>query len=169
MAIRHTVPAGLPTGTVAGKVAGDDWRGDHLHVPFEATMVLLTTAAIPAPVSSAANVEAFSAAKLTRTKIDLSQATQARLVAMVIATGNAVGASLKLSYMTTEAATWAGTDAGPVCVLGTNGGVAGVLHDSGWTTLAAGARVDNVTIAALVGTAFGTTAPTISSLYVLFK
>jgi hypothetical protein len=169
MGIKHTVPAGLPTGSVAGLLAGDDWRADHVHVPFEATMVLLTTATAPAAVSAAANTEAFSAAKLTRTKIDLSQATQARLIGMVIVAGNVVGASLKLSYMTTEAATWAGTDAGPVCVLGTNGGVAGVLHDSGWTSLAAGARVDNCTVAALVGTAFGTTAPTISSLYVLFK
>lgn len=169
MGISHPVPAGLPTGTSPGKVAGDDWRAQHLHIPFEATMVLLTTATAPAAASATANTETFSAAKLTRTKIDLSQATQARLVGMVIAAGNVAGASLKLSYMTTEAATWAGTDAGPVCVLGTTGGVAGVLHDSGWTTLAAGARVDNCTVAALVGTAFGTTAPTISSLYVLFK
>lgn len=139
------------------------------RIPFEVAMVLLTAATAPAAASAAANVEAFSAAKTTRNRIDLANATQARLVAMVIATGNAAGASLKLSYMTTEAATWSGTDAGPVCVLGTTGGAAGVLHDSGWVNLPAGAKVDNATVAALVGTAFGSTAPTIGSLTAFFR
>src|SRR5688500_3868350 len=30
MNVTHKVPSGLPTGTVSGKVAGDDWRDDHL-------------------------------------------------------------------------------------------------------------------------------------------
>ena len=130
-------------------------------------MMLLTTATAPAAVSAAANTELFVGTKATRNKIDLSQARQVRLVAMVIANGNSATAAIKLSYMTTEAATWSGTDAGVSLTLGT--GTVGMLRDSGWQTLAAGAQIDNVTIACLVGSAFGSTAPTIGSLTVFFK
>lgn len=169
MGIKHKVPAGLPTGTVSGKVAGDDWRSDHDHVPFEVAMWLANTATSPAAASAGANVEAFSTGKCCRNKVDLSKASQARLVAMVIAAGNAAGASLKLSYSATEASTWSGADAGPVVVLGSNGGAAGILHDTGWINLAAGAQIDNCFITCLVGTAFSTTAPTIGSLTVFFR
>jgi hypothetical protein len=167
--IKHLVPAGLPTGTSAGKVAGDDWRADHVHVPFSVEMILGQNAVLtPAAASAAANTELHSTAKSCRNKIDLSSASQARLVCMVIATGNVAGASYKLSYATTESATWAGSDAGPVVVLGTNGGAAGVMHDSGWTNLAAGALVDNCFVTLLVGTALGTTPPTVGfcTLYI---
>ena len=167
MGIRHTVPAGLPTGTSAGKVAGDDWRSDHLHVPFEVALFLGSAATAPAAASAAVGVEAFSASKCTRNKIDLSQARSVRFVATVIANGNNATAAIKLQYATTEAATWSGTDAGASIVLGT--GTAGVTRDSGWQTLAAGAQVDNVVIAAVVASAFGTTAPTVGQLTVFFK
>lgn len=170
MSIKHRVPAGLPSGTSAGKVAGDDWRQDHDHVPFEIAMIRSTTAALtPAAASAAVNVELYATSKTCRNVVDLSTATQARLVAQVIATGNAAGAAFKLSFATTQATTWAGADAGPVCVVGANGGAAGILHDSGWTNLAAGARVDNCYITALVGVALSTTAPTIGSLTVFFR
>lgn len=170
MGIRHSVPAGLPTGTSAGKVAGDDWRGDHLHVPYEIPMVLGTTAAVAiAAASATANTEILATARPTRNLVDMSQARQGRLVAMVTNIGNVAGASIKLSYMTTNAATWAGSDAGPVVVLGSTGGVVNALHDSGWTNLAAGAQIDNCYIAILVGTAFGTTAPTLGSLSLFLR
>ena len=171
MGIRHSVPAGLPTGTVSGKVAGDDWRADHLHVPFEVPLILSTTnaALTPAAASAAVNTELFATSKVCRTLLDLSQATQARMTAMVIATGNAAGAAWKMSYMTTNAATWAGTDMGPSLVVGANGGGAGVFHDSGWVNLAAGAKIDNCYWTVLVGVAQGTTAPTIGSLQVYFR
>ena len=165
MGIRHTVPAGLPTGTVSGKVAGDDWRADHQHVPFEVTLIAGTTAALtPAAASAASNTEIYSTSKACRTTIDLSQATQARLVALVITTGNVAGASYKLQYATSDASTWSGTDAGVEVVLGTTGGSTGILHDSGWQNLAGGAIVDNCRLAVVVGTALGTTPPTIGSL-----
>ena len=170
MGVKHKVPVGLPTGTSTGKVAGDDWREDHDHVPFEIALIRGTTAALtPAAASAAANVEIYATSKVCRQVLDLSTATEARLVAQVIATGNAAGASFKLSYATTQASTWSGSDAGPVVIVGSTGGAAGVLHDSGWTALAAGAKVDNCYLAVLVGTALSTTAPTIGSLSVYFR
>ena len=174
MGIKHTVPSGLPTGTASGKVAGDDWRADHVHVPFSVEMIIgQNTALTPAAASAAANVELHATAKSCRNKVDLSQATQARLVAMVIATGNTAAASYKLSYCTAENSTWAsGTgvaDAVPVVTVGTTGGGAGVLHDSGWTNLAAGAKIDNCFLTLLVGTALGTTAPTVGAVTLFIK
>ena len=141
--------------------------------PLEVNLLAATTAALtPAAASATANTELYAASKVTRRRVDLTNATQARLLAVVIATGNVAGASFKLSYCTTEASTWASStgvaDAGPVCVVGANGGAAGVIHDSGWTNLPAGAKT-NVTIAALVGTALGTTAATVGSLTVQFR
>jgi hypothetical protein len=180
VAIRHTVPSGLPTGTVTGKVAGDDWRADHLHIPFSVELVVgnVTTAATgavvtPAAASAAAGTELFSTAKLTRNKIDLSQATQARLVGNVLTLSSTATSSFKLSYCTAEASTWAsGTgvaDAGPALVVGSNGGAAGVIHDTGWVSLAAGARIDNCFLALLVGSAMGTTAATVGFITAYFK
>lgn len=174
MGILHAVPAGLPTGTVSGKVAGDDWRADHVHVPFSIEMILgQNTALTPAAASAAANTELHATAKSCRNKVDLSAATQARLVGMVIAQGNVAGASYKLSYCTVENATWAsGTgvaDAGPVLVCGSTGGGAGVLHDSGWTNLAAGAKINDCFLTLLVGTALGTTPPTVGFVTAYFR
>lgn len=121
--------------------------------------------------SLAANTELFATGKPTRNLIDLSQATQARLVAMVTTLSSTAGSSIKLSYdlKASETATWSGADAGPVVVVGSTGGVVGIMHDSGWTNLAAGAIADNVVVAALVGTAFGTTGAVLGSLTVYFR
>jgi len=172
--IKHTVPAGLPTGTVANRVAGDDWRADHIHIPFSVELIIGQNAALtPAAASSAIGVELHSIAKSCRNKVDLSQATQARLVGVVIATGNATGAAFKLSYCTAENATWAsGTgvaDAGPSLVVGATGGGAGVQHDTGWINLAAGARIDNCFITLLVGVALGSQAPTVGAITAYFR
>jgi hypothetical protein len=170
MGILHKKRSGIPAGDPAGLVGGTNWLDDHTHVPFEIAMILSTTAALtPAAASAAANTELYATSKTCRNVVDLAAATQARLVAQVIATGNAAGGSYKLSFATTQASTWAGADAGPICVVGTNGGAAGIMHDSGWVNLAAGAKVDNCYITALVGTALGTTAPTIGSLTVFFR
>lgn len=171
MGILHKKRSGIPAGDPVGLVGGTNWLDDHTHVPFEVAMILGTTAALtPAAASAAAGTELYATSKTTRNVIDLAAATEARLVAQVIATGNVAAASFKLSYRTTQASTWgAGTDAGPVCVVGSNGGAAGILHDSGWVTLDPGARVDNCYVAALVGTAIGTTAPTIGSLTAFFR
>lgn len=176
MAIKHTVPAGLPTGTSSGKVAGDDWRADHVHVPFSIEMILAqNTVLTPAAGSAAVNTELHATAKSCRNKIDLSNASQARLVAQVIATGNAAGAAYKLSYATADASTWSsGTGVADAIgtnplIVGSNGGGAGVIHDSGWVNLAAGAKIDNCFVTLLVGVALGSTAPTVGFVTCYFR
>lgn len=166
MAIKHAVPSGLPTGTVSGKVAGDDWRADHTFTPFERTLIAGTTAALtPAAASAASGTELYATSKVTRLKEDLQYATQVRLVALVVANGNVAGGSYKLQYKTADASTWSGgTDVGCEVVVGSTGGGTGLLHDSGWVTLPAGAQVDPCYLAVVVGTALGTTAPTVGSL-----
>lgn len=143
-------------------------------VPWvEVPLILGTTAALtPVAASAAAGVELYSTAKATRNKLDLSWATEVRLVGMVIANGNVAGVNWVLQYATAEASTWAsGTGVaatGAALTLGT--GTTGVLRDSGWVSLAAGARIDNCFLAMVNGsTAQGTTAPTIGSLSVFFR
>ena len=169
MGIRHLIPSGLPTGRPAGKVGGDDYRDDHSHVPFEVALLLAQgNTPLGPPASSALNSELFPAAKPTRNLVDLSQARFVRLVGMVIANGNVATATAKLQYMTTSAATWAGTDAGPSIPVGT--GTAGTMRDSGWLALAAGAQIDSCHIACVVGVAaYGTTPPTFGSLTAFFR
>lgn len=165
MAIKHAVPSGLPTGTVSGKVAGDDWRADHTFTPFVRTLIGGTTAALtPAAASAASGTELYATSKVTRLEEDLRYATQVRLVALVVANGNVAGVTWDLHYRTTDASTWSGsTTTGCTVAVGT--GTTGTLRDSGWVTLPAGAQVDPCYLAVLVGaTAQGTTAPTIGSL-----
>lgn len=145
------------------------------YLSVEMIMDAGNVAITPAAVSSAIGVELLATSKATRNKLDLSQFTQARLVATVIATGNVATAAYKLSYATAENTTWAsGTGvadaigAAPL-VVGANGGGAGVIHDSGWVNLAAGAKIDNCYIALLVGVALGTTAPTVGSITAYFR
>jgi hypothetical protein len=158
-----------------GAVDGTAWLDDHSHIPFSVEMILGQNAALtPAAASAAIGTELHATAKSCRNIVDLSTATEARLVGMVLATGNVVGAGFKLSYCTVENATWAsGTgvaDAGPVLVCGTNGGGAGVMHDSGWVSLAALARIDSCKITLLVGgAALGTTPPTVGFVTAYFR
>lgn len=170
MAIKHTVPSGLPTGTVAGKVAGTDWRADHNHVPFELPLLVTANTVLAGTASAAAGTEMWTTSKPTRNIVDLSNGSQYRLVAMVTALGSATTAAIKMQYMTTSAATWAGTDLAATTsnlVVGT--GTAGTLFDGGWVNLATAAKVDNLYIALTVGVAFGTTAPSFGAASIFFR
>jgi len=175
--IKHKVGAGVPTTAGSGKVGGDvtdGWRADHDHVPFSIEMILGQNAALtPAAASAAVGTELHATAKSTRNKLDLSQATQARLVVGVIATGNATGAAYKVQYATAENATWASStgvaDMGVSCVVGATGGGAGVIHDSGWQNIAAGAKINDCYIALVVGVALGTTPPTVGFATLYFR
>ena len=143
-------------------------------VPWvEVPLLLGTTAALtPVAASAAAGVELYTTTKATRNKLDLSWASEVRLVALVIANGNVAGVNWKLQYATADASTWAsGTgvaDAGVSLTLGA--GTTGVLRDSGWVSLAAGAKIDSCYIAMVNGTtAQGTTAPTVGSMSAFFR
>jgi hypothetical protein len=172
MGIKHTIPSGFPaSGTTAGRVDATDYRADHNHVPFEVCLFLSAgNTAVAGVASAAANAEMWSTSKTTRNKIDLLYATQFRLVAMVTALGSATTAGIKMQYMTTNAATWAGTDMGATVnslVVGT--GTAGTMFDLGWQNLAAGAIANDLYIALAVSVAFGTTAPSFGCASVFFK
>jgi hypothetical protein len=141
---------------------------------FEVPLILGTTAALtPAANNAASGTELYATSKVTRNKVDLANYTSVRMVCLVVATGNAAGGSYKLQYATAENATWASStglaDTGCEVVVGSNGGGAGVLHDSGWVSLPSGAKIANCYLAAVVGTAMGSTAATIGSLSVFFK
>jgi hypothetical protein len=141
-----------------------------IEMILSTTNVYLTPAAASAPTGT----ELFATARSTRNKIDLAGATQSRLIAGVGVLSSTAGSNLKLSYATAENATWAsGTgvaDAGPAVVVGSTGGVTNTLHDSGWTTLAAGARINDCYLAMLVGSvAMGSTAATISFITCYFR
>lgn len=170
MGIRHRVPANLPTGTSPGKVAGDNWRDDHTHIPFEVLVWSGITATALAPASAAANAELMAATRGTRRVLDLSQATQFRMTALVVANGNAALAAWKLSYMTTSAATWSNTNAALVggdLLVGT--GTVNTIRDTGWVDLASGARINDCRIAVVVSVAMGSTAPTVGNLVLHFR
>lgn len=132
-------------------------------------LVTLTTYTAPAPAASVINTEVFSTSRVARTKIDLDYCTQGRMIVGVGATGNVATAAIKLSYSTTQAATWSGTDSGIATVLGTNGGAGNLINDSGWVSLPSGMKVANIYTAILVSVAFGTTAPTINFIRLYFK
>lgn len=136
-------------------------------IPFSVTLVAINGA--PTASSAGVNVELYATSIGTRNVVDLANATQARLTAAVATIGNAAGASYKLSYMTSSAATWSGADAGPAVVVGSNGGPALTIHDSGWVNLAAGARINNCYIALLTGTAMGSNAVNVSNITVHFR
>lgn len=152
-------------------VGGTDWNDDHAHVPFEVAMFLASGNTPAAGVASAAaGTEMWATAKGTRNRIDLSTAVECRLVAMVTTLGNAAAAAIKLQYMPTNVATWAGTDMAsstPNLVVGA--GTVGTLFDTGWRPLAAGAKVDNLNIACAVAVAFGTTPPQFGSITAFFR
>lgn len=169
MGIRHTVPAGLPSGTVSGKVAGDDWRADHLHVPFQMTMFHMGSGTFTAP--TAIGTVEVAAAPMGRALVDLSQATQMRLVVGQKVLSTAGTGSIQLQYSTNGATqtAWAAADgaSGLVSMLG---GTANTIKESGWVNLAAGAKIDNCYLRVVtVITAAVSPAATYSFVDVLFR
>lgn len=166
--VKHATAA---TGsTVSGKIAAPEWNADHLSIPFEVCLLTTANVALAGTASATAGTEMWTTSKPTRNRIDLSVASQFRLVVTVTALGSATTAGVKVQYMTTNAATWAGTDIGATTnSLVVGSGTAGTVFDLGWQTLAAGAQVDNLYIALAVSVAFGTTAPSFGGASVFFK
>lgn len=169
MSAKHAFTSAVPASSDATKIDGPKWNAQHL-MPYSSYALLIGTTAVltPAAASAAINTELYATVKPTRTRIDLTEVDEVRLQAVVIATGNAAGGAWKLSYNTTNPATWTGTDVGADVVLGTNGGAAGVVHTGSWTAVPVGAKGD-VYIAVLVGVAMGTTPPTIGSLTLQYR
>jgi len=168
--IRHTVPAGLPTGTVTGKVAGDDWRADHVTVPFPVTLFHAGTGAYTLTPLTAGTVE--PTAPMTRCLIDLSAATQMRLnIGQKVLALGSTSCAARLQYATNGAtqSAWADAHASGTGV-SLMGGTANTLKDGGWVNLASGAIADSVYLRlAIVTVGTASTAPTLAFADVLFR
>lgn len=170
MSVKHSSTAS--GAAVAGKIAAPEWNADHVHVPFEVALFIVAgNAGVLGVASSAAGTELWPAGKPTRNKIDLSTADEVRLTATVTSLGNAAAAAIRLSYMTTNVATWVGNTgvaaSGGDLIIGA--GTAGTMFDTGWRPMAAGAQVDNLYIAAAVAVAFGTTPPAFGNVTAYFR
>jgi hypothetical protein len=178
---RHKKSSARAVTTDTNDIDAGDWNSPHLTIPeYVPLLVANSNTAITLTPSAAANTEMFSTSKGLRRELDLSQVDQFRLRSMVIANGNATGASLKMQYDLTETATWSGVDlAAPssapetgntnsgILVMGT--GTVGVLRDTGWVNVQAAAQVVDSAVTVVVGTALGTTAPTVGSIVVAFR
>lgn len=172
MGIKHTVPSGLPTGTVSGKVAGDDWRADHNHVPFEYLIFHAGTTGVYTLTPLTAGTVEPANAPMARFLADLSQASQMRLVIgqRIIGAGG-TSCAARLQYATNGATQTAWADANNTGTgLNLLTGTANTVRDSGWVDLVSGAKADSTYLRlgiVTVGTV--TTAPTLSWAAALFR
>lgn len=137
MAIKHAKNiTGVPDDTDTNTVSPTDWNADHLSPDF---MVMAITDAALQPVwtNMPAALTELRGVTFYRTRYDMTQVTQARIVAFVSTVGSA-NAQLRVQY-STDASTWAYLDgsAGPAVAINAAGTIAGA-----WVTLAAAARVD---------------------------
>jgi hypothetical protein len=149
-------------------VAGDDWRGDHVHIPFQVTIFHAGTSGNSTAVTAAGTAE-LATVPMARSLVDLSSARQMRLICgqKVLGAGG-TSQYLQLQY-STDQTTWAAAHAsGNGIDLRT--GTANTVHDAGWVNLVAGAQVDNCFLRlVLVTTGTMTTGATISWADALFK
>lgn len=172
MPIKHTVPAGLPTGTSTGQVAGDDWRADHLSTPFEFLIFHMGATAVYTLTPLTAGTVEPANAPMARFFADLDQATQMNLVIgqRIIGAGG-TSCAARLQYATNGATqtTWAdANNTGTGLNLST--GTANTVRAAGWVDLASGAKTASAYLRlgiVTVGTV--TTAPTISWAAAMFR
>jgi hypothetical protein len=166
MGIRHTVPAGLPVTSMPNRVGGAEWSADHLHIPFHCTMFHMGTSAFTAPTAIATTELTVP---MSRILVDLSQATQCRLVVGQKVLSTAGTGTIRLQYATNGATqtTWADADGGGISMLG---GTANTIKESGWVSLVAGAQIDNCYLRLVTAiTATITTAAQYSFADVMFR
>jgi hypothetical protein len=170
--ITHSVPAGLPTGTVANKVAGDDWRGNHLFPPFEYLLFHGGVSGVYTLTPLTAGTVEPANAPMARGLVDLDNATQMRLVIgqRIVGAGGTT-CTARLQYATNGATqtTWADAQNTGTGV-SLQGGTANVVREGGWVDLVTGAKAASTYIRlAIVTTGTVTTAPTLSWAEVLFR
>lgn len=172
MPITHSVPAGLPTGTVANKVAGDDWRGNHLFPPFEYVLFHGGTTGVYTLTPLTAGTVEPANAPMARGLVDLDNATQMRLVIgqRIIGAGG-TSCAARLQYASTGAAQSGWTDANATGTgISLLTGTANTVRESGWVDLVTGAKAASTYIRlAFVTVGTVTTAPTLSWAEVLFR
>ena len=175
MAVKHTVPAGLPTGTVSGKVAGDDWRADHVHVAFEYLIFHAgTTGVYTLTPLTAGTVEPANVPMARLLVPDATYVTQFRLaIGQRIIGAGGTSCNAQLQYATNGAtqSTWA--DAANTANAGNlnlSTGTANTVRVGSWADLASGAKISDLYCRfAIVTVGTVTTAPTISWAAAFFR
>lgn len=127
MGVRHKFTSGKADGSDTTVVRPSDWNDDHDFPPMSHTLIgtTLTVTNIPAAVTEFPG--------LYRTKLDLTNADQVRLVARVGVAGSA-SAVLKAQYSTDESA-W--SDLTPTASL-----AAVATPATAWAAVPAGAKAD---------------------------
>ena len=175
MAIKHIVPAGLPTGTVTGKVAGDDWRSDHNHVSFEYLIFHLGASAVYTLTPlTAGTVEPLTVPMARLFVGDATYISQFRVAIgqrAIGAGGTTCNAQFQYSTNGATQSTWAdAANTSGAGNLNLQTGTASTVRVGAWADLASAAKIaDLYARFAIVTTGTVTTAPTISWAAVLFK
>lgn len=175
MAIKHTVPAGLPTGTVSGKVAGDDWRADHNHVSFEYLIFHAgTTGVYTLTPLTAGTVEPANAPMARVFVPDATYVSQFRIaIGQRIVGAGGTTCNAQLQYATNGATQTSWADAANSAGAGNvslQGGTANIIRTGSWADLASAAKIADLYCRfAIVTTGTVTTAPTISWAAVMFR
>lgn len=135
MAIRHKFASAVVDAGNAGEVGPDEWNDDHDHVPMHYLLAAGDGLTVHTNLVAA---YAEVLAPRTRTRIDLTRASEVRLAASQGAVG--VTGRLRLEYSTDQTTWLAAAAAGQVdLAFGTTANRAIV---GAWTALAAGAKAD---------------------------
>src|SRR5688500_32219 len=135
MAVKHSTNVGTADDGTS-QVGSDEWNAEHNHVPFTYA-VMLDGSTVQVYLNLTAADREFAYPK-SATKVDLTYATQVRVVANQQAVG--VTGKLRLDYSTDQSA-WQslGNGGGPVVTFAT---VVDQMIASPWVNIATGAKAD---------------------------
>ncbi len=132
MPVKHVFTSAVADAGVAGEIGPSEWNDDHASPPFVVTLVGTATTLS----NMVAALTEFVAVNRFRSKVDMTNCTEARLTAALAVVGGA-GSELRAQYWT--GAAWAYLDGvgGPALSLATLG-----TSVSAWVTCEAGAKAD---------------------------
>ena len=128
------------------------------------TVLTISPGAAPIGWVPPAALTEFNALKIYRAQADLTNATQARLILLNLNTAPILTPTIAAQYSVNGGSTWAYIDgaSGPTLTYGPN------MVNSGWVTLAAGAKAD-VLLRVIVTGGDGTTSFQFGSIYLQAK
>jgi hypothetical protein len=120
-------------GTYSLKVLGSGAAAIPFTIPFVAGYATITWTSMPAALTE------FNAAARGRIKVDLTNATQARLIVHMMSTAGSANAELRAQYSTDDSSfSYMDGATGPSVAIN----AANVTLVSSWVNLAAGAKAD---------------------------
>lgn len=134
--IKHKFTSAKADGADATLVQPSDWNDSHDAPPF--CYPFLADASAAAWTNMPAAADNFRGVTHQKIPVDLTHATEARLVAYLDTVASAVGAKLFVEYSTIAApTTWVATG-----IEVTLGSTANAFYRGAWTTIPAGALAD---------------------------